>query len=457
MGNTPTKEIRPRSSSLSAYGSGQAGAPSSRSARRNTTSASSAVSSKSSGKPEEKLRIKERHALDLVVRFRENVDGGYLAPYGTYKSNLDFDTKIVRDLVVARRLAPFYTPLQDFDDSWTEDEIVALVRQNPLHALDSAYGEEEVVEDLDDHKIHHSQNYFKRQEQKRRLSEILARVKEQQRICENEYFQARTSDGGNDADLSSRDLVLKLYRDATECPICFLYFPSPLNYSRCCRQPICTECFVQIKRLDPHPPHDEPEVSESPGQPKQDELPHTLISEPANCPYCAMSNFGVTYEPPRDVHVGRGSSMKPSEYSEKSSIVAIPENADDPIEFCEDSTQHLKPSPTTNPRKPRRRSSVAAESDLVITTDDIRPGWEQKLASAKSRLARKAAAASAIHASNLIIRDEGSSSRNAQGQNTDYIMSLEDRMVQEAMKLSLLDEEERLAKEQREKEKGRRR
>jgi hypothetical protein len=24
-----------------------------------------------------------------------------------------------------------------------------------------------------------------------------------------------------------------------------------MNYSRCCEQPICTECFVQIKRADP--------------------------------------------------------------------------------------------------------------------------------------------------------------------------------------------------------------
>ena len=36
-----------------------------------------------------------------------------------------------------------------------------------------------------------------------------------------------------------------------------LYYPKHLNISRCCLQPICSECFVQIKRLDPHPPHDD--------------------------------------------------------------------------------------------------------------------------------------------------------------------------------------------------------
>ena len=93
---------------------------------------------------------------------------------------------------------------------------------------------------------------------------------------------------------------------------------------------------------------------------------------------------------------------------------------------------------------------MAAESDLVITTDMIRPGWEQQLSSAKSRLARKAAAASAIHASNLIINNEGISASPGQSQNPAYLMLLEDRMIEEAMKLLLLEEEERLAKRDRE-------
>ena len=136
------------------------------------------------------------------------------------RSSLSF-----RDLVVQRRLAPFYTPLQDYDDTWTDDELVALVRQNPLHALDSAYGDEEEQDDVDDHKIHRSQNYYRRQEQKQRLLEMLARVKDEQRQCENEYLEARTTGGNTDPQLASRDLILKLYRGASECPICFLYFP----------------------------------------------------------------------------------------------------------------------------------------------------------------------------------------------------------------------------------------
>ena len=106
-----------------------------------------------------------------------------------------------------------------------------------------------------------------------------------------------------------------------------------------------------------------------------------------------MENFGVTYDPPRDVNVGRGTAITPSEYAERAAIDAIPEDFDTTVEFFDESAHQLKPQAPppaiSSPRKPRRRSSVAAESDSVITTDDIRPDWEHKLASAKSRLARK--------------------------------------------------------------------
>lgn len=45
-----------------------------------------------------------------------------------------------------------------------------------------------------------------------------------------------------------------------------------INYSRCCQQPICTECFVQIKRSD-------------------------LNLDPCACPFCVEPDFGVVYSP----------------------------------------------------------------------------------------------------------------------------------------------------------------
>uniref|UniRef100_A0AAV1T9W9 RING-type domain-containing protein n=1 Tax=Peronospora matthiolae TaxID=2874970 RepID=A0AAV1T9W9_9STRA len=32
-----------------------------------------------------------------------------------------------------------------------------------------------------------------------------------------------------------------------ECPICFMIYPGSLNTSSCCKKPICSECYLQIR------------------------------------------------------------------------------------------------------------------------------------------------------------------------------------------------------------------
>lgn len=176
-----------------------------------------------------------------------------------------------------------------------------------------------------------------------------------------------------------------LYKDATECPICFIYYPPYLNKTRCCDQPICSECFVQIKRPDPHPPeheHNDPS-NPSPPQAAAQENPDTLVSEPANCPYCQQPEFGVTYEPPpfrrglayaNLAAVNHGSAMSSS------------------------SSLNSAVSPTLKPINGRRRTtSVSASDATVITTDKVRPDWATKLANARNHAARRSAAATALH------------------------------------------------------------
>lgn len=418
MGNTPGKEERPSYQSHDRT-------------RRNTTSS---VFPKKLKRSEEKDRQKIDHYMKLVVKFDQSVDGGYLAPFGTYKSNLDFNVDLVRELIISRRLAPFYTPLQDFDENWSDEELIIIVKQLTLHLIEGAYEEEE--DDIDDHKIHRSLNFYKRQEAKMKFKKLVEDVKQMQKNEEDRYLTVKAEDPNN-ANLPSDDLILRLYRDAVECPICFVFHPNNLNLSRCCLQPICTECFVQIKRLDPHPPHDDPSEG-------ADELPHTIISEPANCPYCAMSNFGVIFDKTLDFSTGIG-AMNPQDYKR-------PEPDDLAI------SSHSSEDHMVTERK--RRASVPANSSRVITTDYIRPDWESKLSSARSKLARKAAAASAIHASNLIINpdtempeyDTGRRRRNTVGASYDngyheQARTVEDRMIEQALRLSILDEEERRRKE----------
>lgn len=168
-------------------------------------------------------------------------------------------------------------------------------------------------------------------------------------------------------------LEVLLYRGAQECPICFLYYPNYLNETRCCKQSICTECFVQIKRADPHPPYNSgtSDAARAGPQSTSGTATETLVSEPAACPYCQMTDFGVLYRqsPFRSgIPVPSARSFGRSLFSSSSSASI--------------STQK---GLSSNPP--------------VITTDHIRPDWSIKLTAARHHLARRSAAANALHAS----------------------------------------------------------
>eukprot|EP01105_Mastigella_eilhardi_P026082 TRINITY_DN7365_c0_g1_i2.p2 TRINITY_DN7365_c0_g1~~TRINITY_DN7365_c0_g1_i2.p2 ORF type:complete len:238 (+),score=65.98 TRINITY_DN7365_c0_g1_i2:1972-2685(+) len=58
-----------------------------------------------------------------------------------------------------------------------------------------------------------------------------------------------------------------------ECPICFLFYRGGLNKCTCCRQRLCSECFLQVN----------PRVSPTPT---------------VNCPFCSKPNFTVVFTGP---------------------------------------------------------------------------------------------------------------------------------------------------------------
>ncbi|VVT49907.1 uncharacterized protein SAPINGB_P002503 [Magnusiomyces paraingens] len=303
-----------------------------------------------------------------------------------------------------------------------------------------------------------------------------------------------------------------VYRGAIECPICFLYYPKYLNLTRCCAQPICTECFVQIKRPDPHPPHDDHENNDNnntSSTPNQNLLAAEpmLVSEPACCPYCMIPDFGITYTPcpyrsglePKKQHSGPTGvasllplanifSLKDDASSvalDDSAIESSPSPGNTPASSTSalSSTLSSCSSPTSTVTATKRRGSIPANSPDVVTIDRIRPDWSIKLAAARAHAARKAAQATALHASAFLLdnnqpdstsggRSRGSrgstsrglgssggnrrrssaSANNGRGgsavENNPRIQQLEDIMVMEAIRLSLIEEESRKLKEQ---------
>ncbi|KAG0705042.1 hypothetical protein DFH29DRAFT_908537 [Suillus ampliporus] len=341
----------------------------------------------------------------------ETVDYGHLIPQGVYSGPKDWNHGIVTQLIVDRRLAPFYRPLEDYNENWDDEQIMSARRVLP----DSDSG--------------HS---------------------------DTSPTRIDSRDGSKPANQSKRPGALKepsrcpeaaVYRGAVECPICFLYYPPNMNHSRCCDQAICTECFIQIKRTEPTATH--------------------LVSEPAACPYCVQENFGVVYTPP-SWRTGIGSDgMSPPVWTE------TPKGP-----------QYNIPS-----AHKRRRKSFGHDSPEVVTTDQIRPDWEAKLAAVRAAVTRRAnrriimrqvgdrlipvgVTSGRIHAlptgdgQDGGEADTGAGRRSRRHRNNGQPdisqllgqmglggQDLEELMVMEAMRLSLLEHEEQQRKEEEKRKK----
>jgi len=204
----------------------------------------------------------------------------------------------------------------------------------------------------------------------------------------------------HDPQVNGQPVEAFLYKDASECPICFLYYPPYLNKTRCCDQPICSECFVQIKRPDPHPPeHADPSVP-APTEEEKAETEGEYVSEPATCPFCKQLEFGVTYEPPPFKRgLAYASQHRAQPFVKHSSAMSSAMSLSPPTESAANANR-------------RRATSLSANAPQVISTDKIRPDWAKKLADARAHQARRAAAATALHnAAYVLGAAEGSSSR----------------------------------------------
>ncbi|VDC01583.1 unnamed protein product [Peniophora sp. CBMAI 1063] len=355
----------------------------------------------------------------------ETVDYGHLVPQGIYTGPRDWNEQIVAQAIVDRKLAPFYRPLEDYEDDWDDEKILANRKEPPPSPpAEDGHGGNGTPSRSDASSIASS-----------RLT--------------HHHKKSQTSNKE-----PTRNPEALIYRGAVECPICFLYYPPNINRSRCCDQPVCTECFVQIKRSEPTTQH--------------------LQSDPACCPYCVQENFGVVYTPP-PWRAGLG--------SEGSSLPPWPDPA----------KASTPPTPTGPPGKQKRRKSFGANDPDVVTTDHIRPDWEAKLQAVKAQAQRRAnrriimrqvgdrlipvgVTSGRVHALPAELGGEGAEgsaggaggagggstgrrSRRRQQNELQNLLGgmagqdLEELMVMEAMRLSLLEHEEQQRKEREAKEK----
>ncbi|KAG9104911.1 SNF1-interacting protein [Ceratobasidium sp. 370] len=229
----------------------------------------------------------------------ETVDFGHLSPQGIYTGPQDWNQQVVGKLIVDRKLAPFYRPLEDYEPDWNDETILRNRKVKP--------GEEALPPPVT------------------------------MQVFGPTPASGKSSVKGKgvaDRREPARMSEAEVYRGATECPICFL-----------------------IKRSEPTTTH--------------------LVSEPAACPYCVQENFGVTYEPPswRSGLVMSASGSSRPELSRLGGS-AVPSGSTD---------SH---GPLTSERT--RRKSVPHQAGEVVTIDLIRPDWEAKLEAVRAAVTRRA-------------------------------------------------------------------
>ncbi|KAF8266597.1 hypothetical protein EI94DRAFT_1584820 [Lactarius quietus] len=248
------------------------------------------------------------------VHHEDTVDFGHLSPQGVYSGTRDWKEDVVTQRIIDRKLAPFYRPLEEYDPSWDDEQILAARKEPPLPA------EHESTGTRSDATPTVKSTHHKRPSVSKELP---------------------------------RSAEAAIYKDAAECPICFLYYPSNINRSRCCDQAICTECFVQIKRTEPTVTH--------------------MVSEPACCPFCVQEHFGIIYTPPF-WRTGIGCEGWPSP--------TLPDSPKDP--------QRAFDSMKVKPGKQKRFKSFDHTDPDVVTVDQVHPDWEAKLAAVQAAAARRA-------------------------------------------------------------------
>lgn len=335
---------------------------------------------------------------------------------------------------IERRIAPFWRGLNDHSNSWTEYQLVAATRGQPIPAADAIPSEDQYgAHAMKDAKADSSKNVnnltvpitSRSQSYNSDSSSNLSvpspglplsgpTLPAAAQSSGSALFRGRaktlasltTSSKNPQSEMTPREMNLPkdpfvngqpieayLYKDATECPICFLYYPPYLNKTRCCDQTICSECFVQIKRPDPHPPeHGDPIAVIPPdeAEPKDTDDDSALVSEPAACPFCVQPDFGITYEL---LPFRRGLTYVNQAPSHPLNNTSSAMSSSSSLASALSGGERLSPTSVNR----RRTASISATSPAVITTDRVRPDWHQKLTGARAHAARRSAAATALH------------------------------------------------------------
>jgi hypothetical protein len=145
----------------------------------------------------------------------DTVDYGALVPQGVYTGPRDWNQAIVSQFIAQRKLAPFYRPLEDYEDAWDDDQILAARKEFPDPSVEQ--------------------------------SDASSRIDQPSSASS---FHGSSKSGNSKRPGSAKEFRpdAAIYRGAVECPICFLV--RQLVHKRCdadnLRHPCSTTLAILI-------------------------------------------------------------------------------------------------------------------------------------------------------------------------------------------------------------------
>ncbi|KAI9274522.1 hypothetical protein BDA99DRAFT_497793 [Phascolomyces articulosus] len=366
-------------------------------------------------------------------KIKDLVDLGSVLPNGLYSTaQQDYDLRCVRNLIVARKLAPFYKGLPEAPDpvlpnsnynkngnnnNNNNNNSNLLIPPAPFPAASSSMTTTSTKRNIHTRPRSASSSSFSsnnnnntQQSKPQKPQQVAPAPTERELRIERMRLREKM-----------------LYNDAIECPICFLYYPSNINYSRCCDQPLCTECFVQIKR----PPESQ--------------------STPATCPFCMQENFGIIYKPPSWSESFKLKSYDPSPLSSTVTSNDIKNNTHAPQHTTSGISSYSRP----------RRQTISHQNPSVVLVDHVRPNWNRAPPSTtttttrSSRSNSSAAQLRTVPTGIYATRQGRSASSAATSEYGQFVsnmrdmdMDLEEWMVMEAIRRSLNEQQQQSSSSQ---------
>ncbi|KAG2223228.1 hypothetical protein INT45_006109 [Circinella minor] len=358
-------------------------------------------------------------------KIKDLVDLGSVLPNGLYSTaQQDYDLRCVRNLIVARKLAPFYKGLPDAPDPVLPNNHHNCGNKNNNNLLSPPAPIPVTSSSMTTISSGSRKNINTRPRSASSSSFSSNKNNNTQQSKSQKSQQVAPAPTERELRIERMRLREKmLYNDSIECPICFLYYPSNINYSRCCDQPLCTECFVQIKR----PPESQ--------------------TTPATCPFCMQDNFGIIYKPP-----SWSESLRLKSYD---SLLSVPKDKND-----NHAPQHTT-SGISNTSRPRRQT-ISHQNPSVVLVDHVRPNWNRapETAATATRSSRSNSSATRLRAVPTGVyttrpgRSVSSAATSDYGQFVsnmrDMDMDLEEWMVMEAIRRSLSEQQQQQQQQEEE-------